>query len=396
MDAILKIKANGKHQLKIGKNEAPPPTIFSFDGLEIKNYDCQVELDKGTPVRIIVNGIDIPKNDALIQKKQEAQAKKQEAEDTEKQRQIEERRRPTVAKNGWEDSFKITETKLPKYLHGLGITTIDNFALKYYRASRFIGDKFHFFKNDQRFNKNTNETTGNKFMIQHEDFGNPNIFNRLKERNIKSAKTLFPNQLLEQTFKPNYRLVVGLGGHSVYETSMTLHHIYGIPYIPASSIKGVVRSWIISQLFQLTETELKNTKKEDIGNKQEDKALQCREFCEWFGCPAKSILGKSHKGNLTFFDAFPTETPRIEPDIMTVHYSKYYQGSEPPTDTQTPIPIPFLTVTKSPFLFLVGADEKLDIQSTKIDNKNIQEWLRSALTQHGIGAKTAIGYGYFQ
>ena len=44
-------------------------------------------------------------------------------------------------------------------------------------------------------------------------------------------------------------MVVGLGGESVYETSITLHHIYGIPYIPASSIKGVVRSWIITEVF---------------------------------------------------------------------------------------------------------------------------------------------------
>ncbi len=44
-------------------------------------------------------------------------------------------------------------------------------------------------------------------------------------------------------------MIVGLGNESVYDTSMTLHHMYGIPFIPASAIKGVIRSWIIAEMF---------------------------------------------------------------------------------------------------------------------------------------------------
>ena len=40
----------------------------------------------------------------------------------------------------------------------------------------------------------------------------------------------------------DWRLVVGLGGAAVYETAMTLHHVYGIPYLPGSAVKGVTRS----------------------------------------------------------------------------------------------------------------------------------------------------------
>jgi CRISPR/Cas system CMR subunit Cmr6 (Cas7 group RAMP superfamily) len=32
----------------------------------------------------------------------------------------------------------------------------------------------------------------------------------------------------------------------------------------------------------------------------------------------------------------------------------------------------------------------------QIRDKSIKEWLKEALTNHGIGAKTAVGYGYFE
>jgi len=47
----------------------------------------------------------------------------------------------------------------------------------------------------------------------------------------------------------NWRLVVGLGSGSVYETSLTLHHIYGIPYIPGSALKGITRSYYLTQVL---------------------------------------------------------------------------------------------------------------------------------------------------
>lgn len=46
--------------------------------------------------------------------------------------------------------------------------------------------------------------------------------------------------------KSNWRLIIGLGGMHPQETSMTLHHIYGIPYIPGSAVKGVT-SIMLSQ-----------------------------------------------------------------------------------------------------------------------------------------------------
>ena len=47
----------------------------------------------------------------------------------------------------------------------------------------------------------------------------------------------------------DWRMVIGLGGEHVLETSMTLHHVYGIPYIPGSAVKGMVRHYFLSEVL---------------------------------------------------------------------------------------------------------------------------------------------------
>jgi CRISPR-associated protein Cmr6 len=179
-------------------------------------------------------------------------------------------------------------------------------------------------------------------------------------------------------FKTSYRLVIG-GEATVYETSMRLHHIYGIPYIPASGIKGVVRSYIITEKF---------------GSSEED-ALKEDDFVKVFG-------SQDHAGEVTFFDAFPTAKPMLKVDIMNPHYGEYYgdkKNKVAPTDTQSPKPINFLTVENTTFRFMMGAKEKLETFSIKDKNNNhktIETWLTEAFKNHGLGAKTAVGYGYLE
>lgn len=201
--------------------------------------------------------------------------------------------------------------------------------------------------------------------------------------------------------KVDWRLIVGLGNESVYETSMTLHHIYGIPYIPASAVKGVVRSWIITELFDSIEKQ----------------SIQDAGFCDIFGCPKKIKEQESHykedrQGKIWFFDAFPTSAPQIKVDIMNSHYQPYYGATDdtPPADYHPTNPRVFLTVGEKDaneeplkFQFIIGIKEKdsnKDIQSGKFEGRKpfdvAYEYLNKALTQHGIGAKTAVGYGYMK
>jgi hypothetical protein len=54
------------------------------------------------------------------------------------------------------------------------------------------------------------------------------------------------------------RMIVGLGDESVLETSIALHHTYGVPYIPGSALKGLASSYAhqkqISLLFTTRST----------------------------------------------------------------------------------------------------------------------------------------------
>ena len=245
-----------------------------------------------------------------------------------------------------------------------------------------------------------------------------NFWTNLKERQMEFAASVCSKTTIPIAFSPDWRMVVGLGNPSVYETSITLHHVYGFPYIPGSAIKGVVRNWIINNFFDLTNEERGQIAEKKWGDAKEDKALQDKGFCQLFGCSEGSAKktkdGKALAfiGDLIFFDAYPIQNPNISMDTMTVHYPKYYgEGTLPPADWQNPIPIPFLTLknegTKiNQFQFVIGLRKgaTTNVIIGKEDNPKLQGdilqvisfCLKLALTQHGIGAKTAVGYGYMQ
>lgn len=183
--------------------------------------------------------------------------------------------------------------------------------------------------------------------------------------------------------KPEWRVVSGLGGASVYETSITLHHLYGFPYLPGSAVKGVTRSWLVS---------------ESLGG-DEKEAGQDEGFLRLFGGKKGD---KSQRGSVIFFDAFPQENPEIEVDIMTPHNSEYYGSrNKAPADYYEPIPIPFLTVGKKTafrFTLAVQPGDNVEITSGAFAGKKVLDvarmGLEKALKEQGIGAKTAVGYGF--
>lgn len=197
-------------------------------------------------------------------------------------------------------------------------------------------------------------------------------------------------KVLPLTFETDWRLIVGLGAASVYETSMTLHHVYGIPYIPGSSVKGVLRNYLINKYFKC----------------DEDEALNDPAFCRIFGSPSKSVLG-AKKGDVFFLDAFPVERPTIKRDIMNPHFGSYYTAGNPPADDGNPVPVPFLTVENTKFQFFFAVEGRNDVNfdlNWESEGETLErilgpldfvaEFLPHALSWHGIGAKTAVGYGY--
>jgi len=199
-------------------------------------------------------------------------------------------------------------------------------------------------------------------------------------------------------------MVVGLGIGTVYETGMTLHHIYGIPYIPGSALKGVTRNFILTEVY------LPSLSNPENGDGIEQVAFRDPLFCDIFGCRETSIYKEARHGHVIFYDAFPSEAPTIEADIMNSHYQDYYSRGEPPTDDMDPNPVTFLTVKDTTFHFMLSEREKRGNDAVHgepvLYNQTPEEyrdsllsittyWCKRALTEHGVGAKTAVGYGYF-
>ena len=219
---------------------------------------------------------------------------------------------------------------------------IDNFNLKLNKFTLF-NDKDEAKIKDQKINENFFQEKWKEFYNLKID----NYYQNLQKLNLFFSETI--------ELETNYRLLIG-AEESIYETSIRLHHIYGIPFIPSSAIKGVVRSYI----------------------ELEDKL---GKWIDYFGSEEK-------KGKIVFFDAFPTTKPKIKVDVMTPHYNHYYNEGKAPTDDQNPVPINFLTVEDTKFNFFIASKEQIE--------QEFIDLFKKALTEHGIGAKTAVGYGYFK
>lgn len=245
---------------------------------------------------------------------------------------------------------------------------IDNFGLALQKFIMFDNDNkpLKFVEIDKRGNVRSDESQipNTEFKIGLPEGLISSLLTRYKEIKNVMEKVGFNSCSFE--CRPEWRFVIGLGSESIYEVSMTLHHVYGFPYIPGNAVKGITRSWVINTEF----------------DRSEKKALQNGVFVNIFG-------DQKNRGKVIFMDAFPKERPTIEVDIMNPHYSEYYSGEEPPADYLSPVPIQFLTVTNTSFEFTLMSKDKEILDKAKV-------WLKDALKTHGIGAKTAVGYGYFE
>jgi CRISPR type III-B/RAMP module RAMP protein Cmr6 len=169
------------------------------------------------------------------------------------------------------------------------------------------------------------------------------------------------------------RLVVGLGGETVLETDLTLHHLYGLPFIPGSTLKGVTRAYVTGEIAEYKSLRIDE---DDVTIKRIFGSVQAR-------------------GTVVFFDAMPLEGKFVLAlDIINVHYPGYYSEKKLPTNDQNPNPVTFLTVSDTVFAFALAArnPEQLEHRNDVILAK---KWLQEALQEYGIGGKTSAGYGYF-
>jgi len=186
--------------------------------------------------------------------------------------------------------------------------------------------------------------------------------------------------LVEQaTLTTHWRLVSGLGTPHPFETGFIFDHTYGVPYLPGSSVKGAGRAWV--KEVDGWDPDVVRA----VFGPDEDEAKAAKEQF------------RPTQGQVIFFDAYPIVWPKLEVDILNVHYKEYYEGRKhkPPADWMAPVPIYFLTIAPGQaFRFAVAAKPKAP--DAALLAKQAIEAVVGAASDLGLGGKTAVAYGYFR
>jgi len=196
--------------------------------------------------------------------------------------------------------------------------------------------------------------------------------------------------------KLKWRFIIGLGVESVYETSIKLHSNYSIPIIPGSALKGVSRAWAFyeKKKEKVEESEIRTIMDRYKITENEARYYLTKSTSLADAIEKLEIFGTQNKeGGVIFFDSLPIYTTNkraLVLDIMSPHYSEYYIEGKTPGDWMQPNPIFFLTVEGLTYRFWIGARDGYGNYLEKAKNL-----LLEALKNIGVGAKTSVGYGYF-
>jgi CRISPR-associated protein Cmr6 len=83
-------------------------------------------------------------------------------------------------------------------------------------------------------------------------------FTKILERKEHSKPTKLDG-IRQESFrlKTAYRLVIGAGYPSFIENGFMFHHVYGIPYIPGETLKGLARTVFILSVAEAVKEETK-------------------------------------------------------------------------------------------------------------------------------------------
>ncbi len=224
---------------------------------------------------------------------------------------------------------------------------------------------------------NTWRVNGNAWEMKGKDENNPKLAwinsvtkgqlgepHQLEEYVLRLARLVEKQGGRTILFKTESRFVTGLGRSHAIENGFAWHPTLGTPYLPGSSVKGMVRAWA----------------EQEATPSPKKKTLE-------------RLLGKRDSvGSLSFLDAVPAAPVQLEADVMTPHYAGW-SAKEPPGDWMSPTPIPFLaTAARTSFLFGIVPHRAV----AEDDLATVADWLREALAWAGAGAKTSVGYGRFR
>ncbi len=179
-------------------------------------------------------------------------------------------------------------------------------------------------------------------------------------------------------------LAIGLGRKHPIENGLTLDATLGVPVIPGSAVKGLVRAW--AKLCEADGTLTPGFTRRHLG---EDP-----------GSEAEGGIG-----SVVFYPALPATWPVLRPDVVTPHHGRYYQATDSDKrgswETESPVPSYFLVVEPGiAWTFAIGPSlaYAADADAREVDAllDTMEGLLRDALQVLGVGAKTGVGYGGFE
>ncbi|RIH89339.1 CRISPR type III-B/RAMP module RAMP protein Cmr6 [Meiothermus luteus] len=196
----------------------------------------------------------------------------------------------------------------------------------------------------------------------------PEMYQKAFERWRESLKDAV---WLEATTKTP--LAIGLGNASPIENGLAIHHTYGVPYLPGSALKGLLRRAA-----------------EHFGLSEKEKAVLLGEGPD----PKGKTPGNA--AYLVYWDGWldPNSAQPFQLDVITVHHPEYYgkKGAVWPTDFDDPNPVAFLSVRPGVKFYLPITCPAQDAQGWPYKAAEVLAW---ALEHLGLGGKTNAGYGYF-
>jgi CRISPR-associated protein Cmr6 len=169
----------------------------------------------------------------------------------------------------------------------------------------------------------------------------------------------------------------------------TLDYVTGLPYIPGSTVKGVLRSvfrhhpeFVYDYLLEDLPTLKALVKPEKVES----------EIWEKIG---KKIFGSEEgKGGCVFFDAFPIKTAESG-TLFAMENITPHKAEDPNYDgLLEPVPLYLLKVIGgTEFLFRFDMQNLEEYNSVGIAAEDILKIFKKTLLTLGIGAKTNVGFG---
>lgn len=203
----------------------------------------------------------------------------------------------------------------------------------------------------------------------------------LRQRQQSLAQALPETHCFVMEARSTAPFATGLGLEHPVENGFAFLTPYGLPYLAGSGVKGVLRS-AAQELVKLGKDEITS----DVIN-----ALFGREDDH-----------NARRGALTCWDVFPSppkDKELLAVEIMTPHFTDYFQKNGTPHDAGKPNPIPFLAVSAgSEFRFVVTCEPALLDDSVPADRWQhlLAKIMSHAFDWLGFGAKTSVGYGAMQ